>query len=710
MEILSRVPDATLREAVLHVGSFTEDVGAAVVTGISGDSVSDGFDFGVDYSDYPDYSDFGGPNGDFSDEITPAGDADPVFVADGGGVVGVRYPKAGSKGVGRSIYLSFPFDGVPSTGTAPNTRAGLMRSLMAFLAPGSDGAASVAFDNRRYGLPSGAIIEVGDSDLKGAGTVTVKVRSDTDATGITLVLAETGEPGVFQGQFTLVRSSEAAGSGRLRAAEGDTVTAEFVDQPAGGTVRATAVIDTVPPTLVAAPVVEPDFESAVVSWDTSEDADALVEFGETTRLGRTAYDPGLGKSHALSLDGLAIDRVYFFRVTSRDRAGNPVVDDNQGKLYTFRTLKPLSLPWSDDLEQGDGNWTVVDSDGSGGTWTLGLPANGQQSAAHSPHNAWGSNLDGGPIDFVESFLLGPGLDLTGGNKVTLRFWHSYDFLPRSEYDILDGGEVLLVTNATTTPITLASYSEDISDWVQEEIDLTPYLGHVSYVVFHYVLFSLDTAPRPGWLIDDVSVGVETVVPGTLEITNTLAQARFTITGPTTRSGRGFLYLDTNAPPGDYVITFSAVTNYVTPPAQTNTLASRGTLRVEGRYGFPDVNHNGISDLWERRYLGEVAASHPPDTDTDHDGMSDLAEFLAGTDPTNPASSLRLLQPAVQPDGAVVLRWTTVVDHQYRIWGSADLESWSVVRDWMDVRAGTTSTVLPTSVVQARRFFRVEVRP
>ena len=41
---------------------------------------------------------------------------------------------------------------------------------------------------------------------------------------------------------------------------------------------------------------------------------------------------------------LAPDQTYFFRVVSRDAAGNTATDDKAGKLYAFHTLLPLLPP------------------------------------------------------------------------------------------------------------------------------------------------------------------------------------------------------------------------------------------------------------------------------------------------------------------------------------------------------------------------------
>jgi hypothetical protein len=59
----------------------------------------------------------------------------------------------------------------------------------------------------------------------------------------------------------------------------------------------------------------------------------------------------------------------------------------------------------------------------------------------------------------------------------------------------------------------------------------------------------------------------------------------------------------------------------------------------------DVNGNGLPDSWETNYFGSLGATIPG-ADPDGDGAVNLAEYLAGTDPTNAASVFRL---GVSPD-------------------------------------------------------------
>ena len=106
-------------------------------------------------------------------------------------------------------------------------------------------------------------------------------------------------------------------------------------------------------------------------------------------------------------------------------------------------------------------------------------------------------------------------------------------------------------------------------------------------------------------------------------------------------------------------------------AQTNTLAAGGKLNFNGNYSFLDANRNGISDAWEQDYFGSVSTNRTQLTDSDHDGMSDYAEFIAGTDPTNPASRFYFTGETVQSN-LVQMQWTVVTNRLYQVNLSTDL--------------------------------------
>ncbi|WP_150107698.1 choice-of-anchor J domain-containing protein [Pedosphaera parvula] len=723
MGILSLLGDVPFRRNVFQVRGFKlndnpyfpctecdEQFGVPAIQGADGDPTTTGINVTLDYNNYANI-DLGdgtvlGP--DFSDTFTPGTNAAPILYEPASGkVCGIRFPKTGVDSRGRVVFLSFPLDTVPANGATPNNEVILLRNILNFLVPGANGVGRIALDSSAYTVPGRVTVEVGDSDLAGLGQT--QVTFSTSATNhVNITLSETPHAGLFRGFLTLV-GTNAPGTNQLRVKNGDVLTANYLDVSAGSNAIATATIDTVPPIISNVSTLT-DFADATISWTTSKPADSLVQFGESTLLGRTAYSGVLKTNHSVMLTGLSANRDYYFQVTSRDDAGNTTVDDNQDHFYTFHTLKAIQPPWIDNLDSGARGWTVVPGSGTDINWTLGVPANALQTNAFSPPNAWGSDLTYTPISQADTYLYSPVLDLSGASKVTLTFQDSYDF---TSQDILEIAEFMISTNSATAPVSLVVFNNGTAspDWEEEAIDLTPYAGKTVQLVWHYAAFSLfGNSPASGWMIDDVSVSVPDLnSAGTIVVSKDIAQGSFSLTGPLNQSGQGLVTVISNAPPGQYVVHFGDVAFYQTPPNQTNTLAPSSSLLFLGDYTFADTNHNGISDAWEQYYFGSASASRTQATDSDSDGMSDFAEFIAGTNPTNAASRLSFLSTTIQTNGLVKLEWAAIPGRTYEVLSSTNLTVWSPVTDWLQ-SSGSPMSYTTTNVSRGQHLYRVQVRP
>lgn len=79
----------------------------------------------------------------------------------------------------------------------------------------------------------------------------------------------------------------------------------------------------------------------------------------------------------------------------------------------------------------------------------------------------------------------------------------------------------------------------------------------------------------------------------------------------------------------------------------------------------DSDNNGLPDWWELQYFGHLTGTDPAG-DADGDRASNLAEFLAGTNPTNSDSVLRLAVQTPAAGNQLTLQWPSVTGHYYRL--------------------------------------------
>ncbi|UCG16456.1 MAG: hypothetical protein JSV19_00145, partial [Phycisphaerales bacterium] len=182
----------------------------------------------------------------------------------------------------------------------------------------------------KYKCEGTATIQVSDCDLNldpgVVDTVTVTAESDSEPAGETLLLSETGQDTAeFEGAITL---SEINSSGVLLVAEGDTVTATYIDLDDGQggsnvTVTDTAVVDCTPPVLSNVQVLDVQPRSATISIDGDEPILGSVFYGDScSSLPGKGTSIGYATTAVVQLSGLQDNSTYYFAVHGEDEAGN----------------------------------------------------------------------------------------------------------------------------------------------------------------------------------------------------------------------------------------------------------------------------------------------------------------------------------------------------------------------------------------------------
>ena len=94
----------------------------------------------------------------------------------------------------------------------------------------------------------------------------------------------------------------------------------------------------------------------------------------------------------------------------------------------------------------------------------------------------------------------------------------------------------------------------------------------------------------------------------------------------------------------------------------------GKVKTGGRLNLAraiDTTGDGLPDWWTAGYFG-ASTNGAAQADPDHDGAGNLAEWQAGTDPTNGASHLAMTTSAAHGAGGFDVRWQSVSNRYYRL--------------------------------------------
>ncbi len=131
-------------------------------------------------------------------------------------------------------------------------------------------------------------------------------------------------------------------------------------------------------------------------------------------------------------------------------------------------------------------------------------------------------------------------------------------------------------------------------------------------------------------------------------------------------------------------------------AAGNVLARRSASAL-------DTDSDGLDDAWEQSFFSSLTQG--PTGDADADGFNNLSEFLAGTNPADPNSLLRITSQRTA--GTVRIEWPSVSGKRYQAQFKDDLNN----PQWNDLPSGAVTasgdlTSVSDPATTPKRFYRI----
>jgi Bacterial Ig domain len=167
--------------------------------------------------------------------------------------------------------------------------------------------------------------------------------------------------------------------------------------------------------------------------------------------------------------------------------------------------------------------------------------------------------------------------------------------------------------------------------------------------------------------------------------------------------------------GFFVLTqrtgFFTITNAAPPfnnyaVVVTNVAKPAGNISVSAILTFlTDADGDGTPDIWETAYGFGTNNSADASLDSDGDGASNLAEYLAGTDPTNALSYLRI--DSISAVGSATISFGTISNRTYTVQYTDALAAgaWSRLADVPARASNRVAQVIDPNYI-TRRFYRL----
>jgi hypothetical protein len=197
----------------------------------------------------------------------------------------------------------------------------------------------------------------------------------------------------------------------------------------------------------------------------------------------------------------------------------------------------------------------------------------------------------------------------------------------------------------------------------------------------------------------VRVPCETPVPGTTPNAATLNH-----TSPPTSYRRLSVTLD-----GQPLFFIGGATEFTLNPADRGKVER---IDLQANLAPDDTDGDGMPNDWELQHFGS-ATGGDPNGDEDGDGLRNVDEYRAGTDPGDARSVLEIVEVTTDA-GGVLVRWSSQAGQRYRVRRAQSLLT--RLADYIVVQAAIAASppineFIDTSVGSGEQFFYlIELEP